>query len=232
MLENVVITGANRGIGLRLAQSYIDDRHRVYAGCRNPETASELAVLAEKSEGRLSVHPLDVTNIKQRDAFSAMLNGTAIDVLINNAGIYPHKGLKFGQLDAESWLHAAHVNTVAPMLMAQSLLSNVAASRRKLIASVSSKMASIAENSSGGAYAYRATKTALNMAMKSLSIDLRDRDISVIVLHPGWVQTDMGGKQAQISANASVAQLRAILDGAGLAESGSFFDRDGSIIPW
>lgn len=232
MSERVVITGANRGIGLQLAASYVEDGHRVYAGCRKPETAKELAQIAGQSEGLLSIHPLDVCNHTQREAFAEMLGGGAIDILINNAGVYPHRGLVFGQLDEASWLAALHVNTIAPMMMAQNLIGNIESGGRKLIASITSKMGSIADNTSGGSYAYRATKTALNMEMKSLSIDLRDRGISVIVLHPGWVQTDMGGERAPVSSNESVAQLRKTLDRAGLKESGSFFDRDGSIIPW
>ncbi|MDH3588391.1 MAG: SDR family oxidoreductase, partial [Gammaproteobacteria bacterium] len=223
MREHVVITGANRGIGLRLASSYLKDGHRVFAGCRKPETASDLARLAQDSDGRLSIHPLDVSDETQRTAFVESLAGTPVDVLINNAGVYPHKGLTFGQLDERSWLHSLHVNTVAPMMMAQSLLSNIADSRRKLIASVTSKMGSLADNTSGGSYAYRASKTALNMAMKSLAIDLRDRGISVILLHPGWVQTDMGGPSGLISTDESVSQLRAVLDAAGPEQSGSFF---------
>ncbi|MDH3647819.1 MAG: SDR family oxidoreductase [Gammaproteobacteria bacterium] len=232
MSESVVITGANRGIGLKLAQSYIDEGSRVYAGCRKPEMANELAHLAENSSGLLSVHPLDVTNESQRNAFAGMLNDVAIDVLINNAGVYPHKGKSFGQLDAESWLTALDVNTVAPMMMAQTLLPNVAASKRKLVASITSKMGSIADNNSGGSYAYRSTKTALNMAMKSLAIDLYDQGVSVILLHPGWVQTDMGGSQALVTPEQSIKKLRATLDRAGLPESGTFFDLDGSVIPW
>ena len=161
-----------------------------------------------------------------------MLNDVAIDVLINNAGVYPHKGKSFGQLDAESWLTALDVNTVAPMMMAQTLLPNVAASKRKLVASITSKMGSIADNNSGGSYAYRSTKTALNMAMKSLAIDLYDQGVSVILLHPGWVQTDMGGSQALVTPEQSIKKLRATLDRAGLPESGTFFDLDGSVIPW
>ena len=121
---------------------------------------------------------------------------------------------------------------VAPVMLAQALLDNVASGNRKLIASITSKMGSLADNTSGGSYAYRSSKTALNMAMKSLAIDLHDRGISVIVLHPGWVQTDMGGPNGLINVDESVMQMRKILDQAGPDESGRFFDRDGSVIPW
>lgn len=232
MPNNIVITGANRGIGLRLVQSYIEKGHRVFAACRSPETATELATLAESFDGRLSVHPLDVTNEQQITAFAAVLKDTPVDVLINNAGVYAHKGLGFGQLDVADWLRCMHVNSIAPVMIAQALIDSIAASERRLIATVTSKMGSIADNTSGGSYAYRSSKTALNSAMKSLAIDLHDRGISVIVLHPGWVRTDMGGPQGQITVDESVTQLRRIIDRSGPAQSGKFFDRDGSEIPW
>ncbi|NNF67304.1 MAG: SDR family oxidoreductase [Gammaproteobacteria bacterium] len=232
MPETIVITGANRGIGLELARRYTQDGHRVYATSRQPEKSKDLAQLAADSDGRLSLHPLEVTDAKQRDAFAAVLSGVPVDVLINNAGVYPHKGLSFGELDEASWLKALNVNTVAPMMMAQLLLPNIADSQRKLVASITSKMGSIADNSSGGSFAYRASKTALNSAMRSLAITLQDQGISVIVLHPGWVQTDMGGPRGLVTTQQSASKLRATLDRAGLDESGSFFDLDGSIIPW
>ncbi|MBT8136144.1 MAG: SDR family oxidoreductase [Gammaproteobacteria bacterium] len=232
MPNNIVITGANRGIGLRLAQTYVDDGQRVYAACRSPETATELASLAEASGGSLSLHPLDVSSETQISAFAAVLKGTPVDVLINNAGVYAHKGLEFGQLDAADWLRCMHVNTVAPVMVTQALIDNIAAGKRKLVATITSKMGSIADNTSGGSYAYRSSKTALNSAMRSLAIDLHDRGISVFVLHPGWVRTDMGGPRGLITVDESVSQLRRIIDQAGMAQSGKFFDRDGSEIPW
>lgn len=232
MPSTVVITGANRGIGLQFARSYGEQGHRVFACCRQPERADQLAELAGNGEGNVSVHPLNVVNASHREALGAVLTGTAVDILINNAGVYPHRGRAFGELDAAEWLEGFYVNAIAPVLMSQTLVNNIAASQRKLIASVSSKMGSIADNGSGGAYAYRSSKTALNMAMRSLAHDLRERGITVITLHPGWVRTDMGGDQAMITPDQSVEQMRAILDRAGPGDSGRFFDRDGSVIPW
>ncbi len=232
MAETVVITGANRGIGLGLARSYAQDGHRVFACCREPERAEKLAGVAADSGGRLSVHPLNVVNESHRKALAAVLTGTPVDILINNAGIYPDKGARFGRLQASAWLEGFYVNAIAPVLLAQELAANIESGRRRLIASVSSKMGSLSDNSSGGSFAYRSSKAALNMAMLSLSHDLRERGISVIVLHPGWVRTDMGGKQAQISVGQSTSQLRAVLDRADIGDSGRFIDRDGSTIPW
>ena len=232
MTETVVITGANRGIGLRLADSYARQGHRVFACCREPEQATSLSQLAADTDGLLSVHPLNVVNESQRQGLAATLTGTPVDVLINNAGIYPDKGVGFGNLQPSAWLEGFYINSIAPVLLAQTLVANVAASKRRLIASVSSKMGSLSDNTSGGSYAYRSSKAALNMAMLSLSHDLRERGISVILLHPGWVKTDMGGTNAQISTDESVDQLRAVLDRAGIDDSGRFFDRDGSTISW
>ncbi|MBT8143598.1 MAG: SDR family oxidoreductase [Gammaproteobacteria bacterium] len=232
MPQNVVITGANRGLGLELARSYANEGDRVFACCREPESATELTELAQQSDGQLTIHPLNVVNEAHRQALAAVLTGTPVDVLINNAGVYPQKGADIGDLEARGWLEGFYVNTIAPVLLAQTLLPNIRSGKRRLIASVSSKMGSLADNSSGGAYAYRSSKAALNMAMLSLSHDLRDENITVILLHPGWVKTDMGGVNAQITTDKSIAQMRAILDRAGIDDSGSFFDRDGSIISW
>lgn len=232
MPETVVITGANRGIGLQFAKRHAGRGDRVFACCREPERAQALTQLTEASGGNLSVHPLNVVNESHRQALAAVLTGTAVDVLINNAGVYPHKGRRLGELEASGWLEGFYVNAIAPVLLAQTLLNNIAASQRKLIASVTSKMGSISDNSSGGAYAYRSSKSALNMAMQSLAHDLRERGVTVLLLHPGWVKTNMGGDRAMITVEESVEQMGAIVDRAGLDDSGKFFDRDGSVIPW
>lgn len=232
MQQTVVITGANRGIGLALARSYAADGCRVHATCRQPERAAELAALAEASDGRITVHPLDVADPAQIAALAAVLADTPVDVLINNAGIYPQKGAAFGSIDVDDWLHGFRINTIAPFKVLEALADRVAASRRRLVANISSKMGSIADNGSGGSYAYRSSKTALNMAMASAAIDLRDRGIAVILLHPGWVQTDMGGGDAPIEVDESVTALRGVLDRATLEDSGRFFDRNGAIVPW
>lgn len=232
MTQTVVITGANRGLGLELARSYAADGERVFACCREPEQASELAELAEQTDGQVTLHPLNVVNDAHRQALAAVLTGTAVDILINNAGIYPHKGVALGDLDAGAWLEGFYVNSIAPVLLSQVLLPNLRAGKRKLIASISSKMGSLSDNSSGGSYAYRSSKAALNMAMVSLAHDLSDEGITVVLLHPGWVKTDMGGINAMITRDESIRQMREILDRVSTEDSGTFFDRDGSPIDW
>ncbi|ACL71751.1 short-chain dehydrogenase/reductase SDR [Thioalkalivibrio sulfidiphilus HL-EbGr7] len=233
MAHTIVITGANRGIGLEFTRQYTRAGWRVYAGCRQPERALELNQLAEASDGRLSVHPLDVTRIEHIQALAAVLGDTPVDLLLNNAGSYGPDGVRFGHnTDEAAWIETLRCNAIGPMKMMEALVENVAASELKLIASLSSKMASMDDNGSGGAYIYRSTKAALNAIMKSAAIDLAPRGITAVVLHPGWVRTDMGGPHGEIDAETSARKLRALLTRLTPADAGRFFDVDGSIIPW
>ena len=232
MSETILITGANRGIGLEFVRQYAEAGARVFAACRNPEAAHELNKLAAAHADRVSVHPLDVVNDAQRKALGQALAGTPIDIVINNAGVYGTGANVFGELDEQVWLKTLHTNTIAPIKMAEVFVDNVAASDRKIIATISSKVGSIADNSGGGSYGYRSSKSAVNMAMKSLSIELKDRGISCVTLHPGWVQTEMGGSNALITVEQSVSMLRNVLAGVDQKDNGKYFDKDGSIIPW
>jgi NAD(P)-dependent dehydrogenase (short-subunit alcohol dehydrogenase family) len=160
------------------------------------------------------------------------LGNRPIDILLSNAGIYGSKGVGFGEVDAQEWRQVLEVNTIAPLMLVQTFVEQVAASQQKLVAVISSKVGSIADNSSGGSYIYRSSKTAVNQVVKSLSIDLAGRDITVISLHPGWVKTDMGGTNAEIGTDESVSGLKSILQSAGLAQSGQFLEFNGNSIPW
>ncbi|HKJ50174.1 MAG TPA: SDR family NAD(P)-dependent oxidoreductase, partial [Gammaproteobacteria bacterium] len=155
-----------------------------------------------------------------------------IDILLSNAGTYGPKGVAFGKVDPAAWREVLEVNTIAPLMLVQAFVSHLAASRQKLFAVISSKVGSIADNRSGGSYLYRSSKTAVNQVVKSLSIDLAERGIAVISLHPGWVQTDMGGPDAEIGTAESVAGLKSILQSAGSAQSGRFLEYNGKPIPW
>jgi NAD(P)-dependent dehydrogenase (short-subunit alcohol dehydrogenase family) len=227
----ILITGANRGIGLKLSEQFAEDGWQVLACCRNPADAGELQALGERGLA-VEVHALDVTNYEQMAALADQLGNRPIDILLNNAGIYGSKGASFGEIDAQEWRQVLEVNTIAPLMLVQAFVEQVAASQKKLVAIIGSKVGSIADNSSGGSYIYRSSKTAVNQVVKCLSIDLADRDISVISLHPGWVQTEMGGPNAEISTDESVSGLKNILQTAGLAQSGHFIEYDGSSIPW
>ena len=221
-MSTVLITGAGRGIGREFARQYEAGGWRVIATCRDPS----------KYDLEGEVYRLDVTDPDSVAALHRELNGEAIDLLINNAGIYGPRGLAFGSLDYGAWEEVLRTNVLGPMRVAEALAAQVAASEKKRMVFISSKVGSIADNSSGGSYIYRSSKTALNMAVKSLSLDLSGKGVICILLHPGWVQTDMGGASAPIDAATSVAGMRAVIDRAGAADSGRFFNYDGNELPW
>ena len=227
----ILITGANRGIGLKLTEQFAEDGWQVLACCRNPADTAQLQALSERDLA-IEIHALDVTNYEQMAILAEQLENRPIDILLSNAGIYGSKGLGFGEVDAQEWRQVLEVNTIAPLMLVQAFVEQVAASQQKLVAVISSKVGSIADNSSGGSYIYRSSKTAVNQVVKSLSIDLAGRGITVISLHPGWVQTDMGGANAEISTDESVSGLKSILQSAGLAQSGQFIEFNGNSIPW
>jgi NAD(P)-dependent dehydrogenase (short-subunit alcohol dehydrogenase family) len=232
MSETVLITGANRGIGLEFVRFYAARGAHVYACCRQPEMARELTALAAASDGRIQVQPLDVTNARHIANLKAVLGDTPIDILINNAGIYGQDDASFGNTDVEAWLQTFRVNTIAPVKIAEALVDNVSRSQRRVMAFLSSKMGSIEDNGSGGSYVYRTSKTALNMAVKSLAIDLAPRGIAVAALHPGWVLTEMGGPNAEIDTATSVKGMARVLDALTPDGSGLFYEYDGGVIPW
>jgi NAD(P)-dependent dehydrogenase (short-subunit alcohol dehydrogenase family) len=227
----ILITGANRGIGLELTEKFAEAGWQVLACCRNPADAGQLQALSERGLA-IELHALDVTDYAQMAALSDQLANRPIDILLSNAGIYGSKGAGFGEVDTEEWRQVLEVNTIAPLMLVQAFVEQVAASQQKLVAVISSKVGSIADNSSGGSYVYRSSKTAVNQVVKSLSIDLAGRDIAVISLHPGWVQTEMGGPNAEIGTDESVSGLKGILQSAGRAQSGQFIEFNGDSIPW
>ena len=213
-MPSVLITGANRGIGLEFARQYADDGWQVHACCRAPESADALKAVAEAASGRVSVHALDVADCDRIDALAAARSGTAIDVLVNNAGLFGPKlsaegddRQQFGKIAYDIWTDVLRVNTFAPTKMAEAFVDHVERSALKTIASITSGLGSIAETE-GGYYIYRTSKAALNMAMASLARDLQPRGIAVGVFCPGWVKTDMGGPGASVEPKDSIAGLR------------------------
>ncbi|MFC1774005.1 SDR family oxidoreductase [Pseudomonadota bacterium] len=231
MTETILITGSNRGIGLELAHQYAAQGWRVLACCRHPDQATALNRLGDKFPN-ITLHTLDVAQQDQVQKLAAQLQDCPIDILFNNAGIYGPDDAVFGNTDEARWLECLHVNVIAPMKMMEAFVTQVAASKHKLVAAMSSKMGSMADNGSGGSYIYRSSKAALNAVMKSAAIDLAPRGVKVAILHPGWVQTDMGGPNAEISVAESVGRMRETLGTMTPGNSGTFFDIDGSVIPW
>jgi NAD(P)-dependent dehydrogenase (short-subunit alcohol dehydrogenase family) len=232
-MPNLLITGANRGIGLEFAKQYAEAGWHVFACYRNPDKAEALKQLALQHNGLLSMHTLDVADFEQIEKVAMELASQKIDLLLNNAGIYPDTGNSgFGNINYEAWTHAFRVNSMAPLKIAEKFARQVASSQQKKIVSITSKMGSIADNTGGGSYLYRSSKAALNMIVKSLSIDLASRGIITAVLHPGWVQTDMGGSQALITVQQSVAGMRRVIEQLTPSSSGKFYDYEGKEIPW
>lgn len=232
MTRSVLITGSNRGIGLQMVRQSVKNGWRVYACCRHPGSADELIKVASMTPGQVSVHVLDIAETAQIQALAYELRNTPIDWLINNAGVYGSAEHEFGTTDEHDWQKTFQINTIGPMKMAEAFINNIEAGTEKKIATLSSKMASMDDNSSGGSYIYRSTKAALNAVIKSLSIDLKAKDITVLAMHPGWVKTDMGGPNAEIDVNESVTNIFNIIETSTPHESGAFFDIDGTIIPW
>lgn len=220
-MPTLLVTGANRGIGLELARQYAAEGWAVIATAREPGEADDLEATG------CEIEALDVADEASVDAFLERLGDRPIDLFINNAGV--GGGM---DLSRETWLHTLEVNSVAPALLAQALKPNVAASQQKKMVVITSRMGSIGDNDSGGFWIYRSSKAAVNAAWKSIALDFRGDAIAVAMLHPGWVRTDMGGPNAQIDTETSVAGMRKVIDGLSVENSGEFRAYDGSEIGW
>jgi NAD(P)-dependent dehydrogenase (short-subunit alcohol dehydrogenase family) len=231
-MPSILVTGANRGLGLEFVRQYALDGWRVFACCRNPANAADLHAIADSSGKRVTLHALDVQHRAQIETLARDLKAEPLDILLNNAGLYGPNKMFLGQVDYDAWEEVLAVNTLAPLKLAECFLENVAASKRKIIASISSTMGSITLNTEGRHYLYRSSKAALNMVVKSLSIDVRSRGIIAVALCPGWVQTDMGGPGAPLKPAESISGMKRVLAGLRLEDSGKFISYDGSEVPW
>ena len=220
----VLITGANRGIGLEFARQYAADGWDVIATARDLGEADELGALSG-----VRVEQLDMADIEAVADFHQRIEGP-LDLLIANAGTYQPETVETAE-DARGWARMMIVNAIGPFVLARALLGQVAEARGKLIA-ISSDMGSLASNRSGGYVPYRSSKSALNSAWRSLAIEARPKGIIVAAFNPGWVKTRMGGPHATLPPEQSIAQMRALIDGLGPEQSGGFFERDGRVIPW
>ncbi|MGY3686438.1 SDR family oxidoreductase [Vibrio coralliilyticus] len=226
-MKTVLIIGANRGIGLSLVKNYLAQGWQVHATYRSEKNSQDLLEL----EGdNLTCHPLDVTDYQGLSEFANAL--PALDVLINNAGYYGPKGYGFGNTDIDEWRKVLEINTIAPLKLVEALFPNLQKGQLKKIACLSSKVGSMTENTSGGGYIYRSSKAALNSVVKSLSNDLSSQDFTVLALHPGWVQTEMGGPNALIDTQTSAAGLVEVIESADISRSGEFINYDGTALPW
>jgi NAD(P)-dependent dehydrogenase (short-subunit alcohol dehydrogenase family) len=226
----IVITGANRGIGLELARQYLSRGDSVHAGVRTPAHAGELTSLAEASSGRLRISACDVAVEPSVRAFAATM-AEPVDVLINNAGVRSRPD-SLEKLDLDEAARTIQVNALGALRVTDALLSLLRRSRGAKIVNISSELGSIGDNNSGSSYGYRMSKAALNMASRSLAIDLKEEGIVAVAINPGWVQTDMGGADAPITVTESAAGLIRTIDRLTLQDSGGFFDFRGERCAW
>ncbi|MGD8571270.1 MAG: SDR family oxidoreductase [Gammaproteobacteria bacterium] len=231
-MPSILITGSNRGLGLEWARQYAQDNWRVYATCRFPEQAGELQQIADQFAG-VSIHAMDVTRPEQLAAVADEVEGS-IDILVNNAGVYHERWGKdpLGDINYADWQDTFNVNTLGPMRVCEQFINFVAHGQYRLVVAITSHMGSIADITSPNDYAYRSSKAALNAAMKGLSVDLASRSIGVLLLHPGWVRTRMGGDSAPISPQQSVNGMRKLVTDFNMTQSGHFYRFDGSTMPW
>jgi NAD(P)-dependent dehydrogenase (short-subunit alcohol dehydrogenase family) len=233
-MSRILITGANRGLGLEFARQYAADGWEVVATARDPEKSEELKQLAKK--GSVSLQALDVTSKESVERLVRDLAGKPIDLLILNSAIFTRDGNKIGEINFEGWRESFETNVLGAVRVAEALIENVQASERKQIAAISTGMGSIEALGTtigfGPAYQYRTSKTALNMAMSILARDLEPRGISVVIFSPGWLQTDMGGANAALTPEQSIGGMRKVLEGSPKEMTGKFLSYDGSVWPW
>lgn len=226
-MPTVLITGANRGLGLEFARQYAVEGWRVHACCRSPAKATQLKKLA----GEIIIHRLDVRSQDQLKVLKRALAGKPIDVLINNAGISDLDDPPLEKVSDRTWLELFHVNSMAPLRIAGALADNVAKSQKRIMAFLTSGLGSIARAGTD-AIPYRMSKAALNAGARCLSFDLAARGITCAILSPGWVKTDMGGPEAPLKPAASIGGLRAVIAKLTPADNGRFIDYRGKQIPW
>lgn len=226
MVMSVLITGANRGIGLSLSNAYAHAGHKVIACCRNPQHATDLNALG------VDVRALDVSDQTSINALKEQLGDIPIDILINNAGVDGGNHQSFDDIDYAAWETTLMINMIAPYRMVEAFADNIAASDRKCVANISSQMGSITQYGDDEDFIYRSSKTALNMVTLNLSIDLKPRGITFLSIHPGWVQTDMGGSNAPVLPAISAEGIATVIENATPDMSGGFFAYDGTELPW
>ena len=223
----VLITSASRGIGLAFARSYAGDGWTVLAACRDPARAGDLQAV----DGDVRPLAMDVTSRASVEA-AAAADGAPVDLVANSAGVIGDTDDGPGSMDYSRWAETLDVNAMGPVRVLDAFADRLAASERKLAATITSGMGSLADTGSGRALMYRTSKAAVNMAMRARAFDLAPRGITVVVVNPGWVSTDMGGPRATLSPEASVAAMRRVFEGLTLEQTGRFFNYDGAEYPW
>lgn len=229
-MDTIVITGANRGIGLALSRCFLDAGHKVIAACRHPQQADALRKL--QVEDRLEVVALDVGDATSVSHFVAHLRHRPVEVLINNAGVMGGEAQGIHNMDYAAWLHTFEINTLAPFHMTTQLLPNFKLAKRPRVITISSQMGAFGLEMGTDRYAYRSSKTAVSKVMQVLAQEPEFAGIIVCPVHPGWVRTDMGGPQAQISADECAAGLFKLINNMTAEHSGRFWTWEGQEHVW
>jgi NAD(P)-dependent dehydrogenase (short-subunit alcohol dehydrogenase family) len=227
----IVITGANRGIGLELTRQFLARGDHVEAAVRDPDGAKDLSGLLRTAHERLRIFAIDITSERSVHELARALGDVGVDMLVNNAGVM-EKSRGLEQLDYAALELTMDTNALGPLRVTAALLPHMRRNSVRKIVHVSSEMGSIEGNASGGWYGYRMSKAALNMACKSMAHDLRGEGFTVVAVHPGWVQTDMGGAGAPTGVAESAKGLIAVFDRMGRGETGKFLDYRGQTLPW
>ena len=230
-MTNVLITGANRGLGLGFVRSFLAKNVNVICTTRNISGSKDLLECKKKHPNNIQILELDLLKENLEKPLSDLLSDKPIDILINNAGV-GSSNQNFDVVSSKPWLEVLKVNLIAPLMITQSIIENVKKSSAKKIYFLSSQLGSIAENTSGGMYIYRSSKTGLNQVVKSLSVDLKVHGVTVISLHPGWVKTDMGGPNAPVSIKESIEGMMRVIKTTDIRDTGRFLNYDGRELPW
>ena len=230
-MATILVTGANRGLGIEFVEQYLNEGNDVIATYRNENSSMDLIEMGNE-RSNLKLLQLDVSSNKSLNSFAENLGDSPIDIFINNAGVYGPRNSSFGNVDEENWIPAIKINAIAPILLTQLIIKNIRSGADKKLIYITSKMGSIDDNKGGGVYVYRSSKTALNAVVKSLSVDLENEGMTVALIHPGWVKTDMGGPNALIDKETSVRGMTEVISNLDISSTGNFYNYDGSIIPW
>ncbi|MBC8084071.1 MAG: SDR family oxidoreductase [Hymenobacter sp.] len=239
-MKRILITGANRGLGLELTRQYLERGDTVFAACRQPATATDLRQLQDSGTGQLHLVPLDVTDEASIEAARLTVAGLtdSLDVLVNNAGIFPGAGpedpakQQLGQLTAANALTFLHVNAVGPLLVAQAFLALLKAAPKARIVSLSSGQGSLTWKAAGEPYHYSASKAALNMYMRALAAEVGTYGLISVLVDPGWVQTGMGGSTATLPPADSARGIIRLTEQLHAEENGGFVTWQGQPVPW
>jgi len=231
-MPTVLVTGANRGLGLEFVRQYLDDGWTAIATCRAPEAATSLKALADASDGRLTILALDVTDDASVAAAAAAVGDRPVDILINNAGIVGVKGKGFRSVDLDTMAEVIATNTIGPIRVTRAFVEHLKRGQRKLVVTISSGIGSLQQNRADRSIAYGVSKAAVNLAMRCAAESLAPFGIASVLIAPGHLATDMGGADAPRKPSEGIADVRRVIDSIGPEQNSQFLTYDGGRLPW